>query len=876
MGKYVYSFSEGSREMTDVLGVKGANLADMTNIGLPVPFGFTVTTGACNRFYEEDLQIAGDIREEITEKLEDLENVTEKRFGDPSAPLLLSVRAGAPVTMPGMMDTMLNIGINDEITEALAKMTGSERFAYDTYCRFIKSYGTIVMGLPKSRFDLVQAAKRFNEGLEDDEEFTVDQLKSLAASYKNTVEQLSGESFPQDPEKQLMDAISAVFLSWNGERAVLYRKLNDIPDNMGTAVSVQSMVFGNMGEDSCTGVAFTRNPSTGENSIFGEILLKAQGAEMVAGLRTPDNISTMSDLFPECFETFVKIARLLEKQDKDMQNVEFTVEKNRLYILQARPGERTAQAAVRIAVEMVEEGLISKEEAVLRQDTSQMGQLLHRGFDPEKYKEAEVLATGLPASPGAASGRIYFTAAEAEEAAKNGYEVLLIRQETSLEDLAGMVAAEGILTAKGGTTSHAAMVARGIGKCCVAGCDSLDIDEEKRIVEIEGEVFEEGDFLSIDGSTGKILRGKIDTVSPELSDEFSMLMEWADDFRTIKIRANADNPREARQALAFGAEGIGLCRTEHMFFMEERIPVVRRMILAATDGERRRALAELMPFQKTDFKRIFETMGERPVTIRLLDPPLHEFLPQTADDIEEIAEQYGMTYEEFEDKVKNIREINPMLGRRGCRLAITHPEIIEMQVRAIVTAVIEVKREKKFDIMPEIMIPLISSDRELRLVKRYVTETARRVMEEEETEIEYRIGTMIEVPRACLTADKLAEEAEFFSFGTNDLTQMTYGFSRDDTGHLIQQYEGQGVLPADPFHSLDMDGVGRLIEIVAKNGRHTRSNLRLGMCGEQAGEPATIEFCHHVGMDYVSCSPFRIPMARIASAQAALRGEADL
>ena len=876
MSKFVYSFSEGSREMTDVLGGKGANLAGMTNIGLPVPFGFTVTTGACNRFYDEGLCIADDIREEITEKLEDLENVTEKRFGDPEAPLLLSVRPGAPTPLPGMLDTILNIGINDEIAKALAEMTGDERFAYDTYGRFIQSYGTVVTGLPKSRFDLARAAKRFNEGLEDDEEFSVEHLKSLVSSYKSMVEKFTGEAFPQDPKMQLMNAISAVFLSWNKERAVLYRKLNDLPDTMGTAVNVQAMVFGNMGKDSCTGVAFTRNPSTGENKIFGEILLNAQGAEVVSGLRTPEDISAMEDIFPECYEKFVKISRLLEEQDKDMKDVEFTVEKNKLYILQARSGERTAQAAVRIAVDMVEEGLITKEEAVLRQDTSQINMILHPGFDPEKYGQAEVLATGLPASPGAAAGRIYFTAAEAEEAAKNGYEVLLIREETSPEDLAGMVAAEGILTAKGGMTSHAAMVARGIGKCCIAGSNALDIDEEERIVEINGEVFEEGDFLSLDGSTGKILRGKIDTVTPRMSEEFSTIMEWADDFRRIKIRANADNPPEARQALAFGAEGIGLCRTEHMFFSEERIPAVRRMILAATDGERKRALADLMPFQKADFKRLFETMEERPVTIRLLDPPLHDFLPQTYEDMEELASQYDMTYEEFEDKVDNIREINPMLGRRGCRLAITHPEIIEMQVRALITAAIEVKREKKFDIMPEIMIPLICSEKELSVVKRYIAETARQVMDEEETEIDYRTGTMIEVPRACLTADKLAKEAEFFSFGTNDLTQMTFGFSRDDTGNLISEYEERGLLSADPFRSLDMDGVGSLIQTAAEKGRHIRPNIRLGMCGEQAGEPETIEFCHRAGMDYVSCSPFRIPMARIAAAQAALHEEEDL
>ena len=807
--------------------------------------------------------------------MEDLENVTDKRFGDPAAPLLLSVRAGAPIPMPGMMDTILNIGINDEIAEALAKQTGSERFAYETYAKAIKAYGTMVKGVSKSRFDLIVAAKRFNEGLEDDDPFSVEQLKSLVVSYKNTVKKLTGEDFPQDPRKQLMDAISAVFGSWNRERAALYRKLNGIPDDVGTAANVQAMVFGNMGEDCCTGVAFTRNPSTGENVIFGEILLNAQGAEVVSGLRTPDDISAMEDIFPECYETFIKIARLLEKQDKDMQDVEFTVEKNKLYILQARKGERTAQAAVRIAVDMVEEGLISREEAVLRQDTSQMGQILHPGFDPEKYEKAEVLATGLPASPGAAAGRIYFTAAEAEAAAKSGYEVLLLREETSPEDLAGMVAAQGILTAKGGTTSHAAMVARGIGKCCVAGCDSLDIDEEKRIAEIEGEVFEEGDFLSLDGSTGKIFRGKIDTVTQEISEEFSTMMEWADDFREIKIRANADNPPEARQALAFGAEGIGLCRTEHMFFRDERIPAVRRMILAATEVERRRALNELMPFQKADFKRLFETMEERPVTIRLLDPPLHEFLPQSEEEAREVAEQLGMTCEELEDKVDNIREINPMLGRRGCRLAITHPEIIEMQVRAIMAAAIEVKREKKLDIIPEIMIPLISDEKELGVVKKYITETADHVMTEEDMAIEYRTGTMIEVPRACVTADSIAREAEFFSFGTNDLTQMTYGFSRDDTGSLIYEYEERGLLPADPFYSLDIDGVGALIDMAAKKGRHTRPNIRLGMCGEQAGEPATIEFCHRVGMDYVSCSPYRIPMARIAAAQAALREEAD-
>lgn len=872
MSKFVYSFSEGSREMTDLLGGKGANLADMTNIGLPVPFGFTLTTEACNRFYDEGCQLADDIREEITEKLEDLESVEEKRFGDPDAPLLLSVRSGAPVPMPGMLDTILNLGMNDEIAQAMAENSGDERFAYETYSRFIQQYGTVVLDMPKSRFDLVLAAKRFNEGLDDDQELSAEHLKTLTDSYKRLVKKLTGEDFPQDPKTQLMEAVSAIFRSWKRERAVLYRKLNDIPDSMGTAVNVQAMVFGNMGKDSCTGVAFTRNPSTGENEIFGEILLNAQGEDVVAGHSTPQEISAMEMVFPECYEKFVKIARLLEKQDRDMQDVEFTVEQNKLYILQARRGERTAQAAVQIAVDMVEEGLIDKEEAVLRQDTSQMGQLLHPGFDREKYEQAEVLASGLPASPGAASGRIYFTAAEAAAAAKEGYQVLLLREETSPEDLAGMVAAEGILTAKGGTTSHAAMVARGIGKCCIAGCLSLDIDEEEHIAQIEGEVFEEGDFLSLDGSTGKILRGKIDTVTTELSESFRTIMDWADDFRKIKIRANADNPPEARRAISFGAEGIGLCRTEHMFFREERIPAVRRMILAATDGERRRALADLMPFQKADFKRLYETMEERPVTIRLLDPPLHEFLPLSKEEIEELADQYGMEYEELKDKVDNIKEVNPMLGRRGCRLAITHPEIIEMQVRAIMTAAIEVKREKKFDIIPEIMIPLVSNEKELHVVRKYVNDTASQVMAEEDMEIEYKVGTMIEVPRACLTADRIAKEAEFFSFGTNDLTQMTFGFSRDDTGGLIHEYQRRGILSADPFQSLDMDGVGQLIETAAKKGRHTRANIRLGMCGEQAGEPATIEFCHEVGMDYVSCSPFRIPVARIAAAQAAIKG----
>ena len=873
MKKFVYSFNEGSKDMRDLLGGKGANLAEMTKIGLPVPFGFTVTTEACTRYYEEGETIGQDIVDDIYVKLADLENVAGKKFGDAENPLLVSVRSGAKISMPGMMDTILNLGLNDETVEGLSALTENPRFAYDSYRRFMQMFGDVVMGISKSKYDVIFDGQKDKKGVLFDVDLDVDDLKEIIAGYKALYKEEIGKDFPQDPKEQLMEAIKAVFRSWNTDRAILYRQLNEIPDDIGTAVNVQSMVFGNMGDTSGTGVAFTRSPVNGEKAIFGEFLVNAQGEDVVAGIRTPQPIAEMAQAFPAVYDKFVEIANILENHYKDMQDMEFTVERGKLYMLQTRNGKRTAPSAVKIAVDMVEEGLITEEEAVMRIEPGQIAQLLHPMFDARELEEAEKLTKGLPASPGAACGQIYFNAADAEAAVANGAKAILVRLETSPEDLAGMVAAEGILTARGGMTSHAAVVARGMGKCCVSGCSEIKVDEAAKTLAIGEYVFKEGDFISLNGTTGDVIKGEVKTVPPELSGDFGTIMGWADDIRTLKVRTNADNPRDAQQAVNFGAQGIGLCRTEHMFFEEERIPAIRRMIMADTVEERREALSFLLPYQKGDFKGIYEAMEERPVTIRLLDPPLHEFIPHTDEELHELADMIGKPYEKLAKKAEELHEFNPMLGHRGCRLAVTYPEIAEMQAEAIIMAAIEVRKEKGYDIVPEIMIPLVGMVTELADVKKTVVDTISKVFEREGVEFPYLVGTMIEIPRAALTADEIAQEAEFFSFGTNDLTQMGFGFSRDDTGNIIKEYRDKGILEDDPFQSLDQTGIGKLVKMAVELGKQTRPDIHLGICGEHGGDPKSIDFCHRVGLQYVSCSPFRVPIARLAAAQAAIRNK---
>ncbi len=876
MKKFVYSFNEGSKQMRDLLGEKGANLAEMSRIGLPVPFGFTITTEACSRYYEENKTIADDIRAEIAEKIRDLEHVTGKTFGSRENPLLVSVRSGAAVSMPGMMDTVLNLGLNDESTEGLALLTGSRRFALDSYRRFIQMFGDVVLGIPKAKFDRIFDGQKAKTHAKFDVDLTSEDLEAVIRAYRKMVEAESGKPFPQDPKQQLLAAIQAVFRSWNNDRAILYRRLNGIPAKIGTAVNVQSMVFGNMGAASGTGVAFTRNPVTGENKIYGEFLVNAQGEDVVTGIRTPLGIEKMVDYFPEAYKSFIRIAELLEKHYKDMQDMEFTIENHKLYMLQTQSGKRTAQAAVKIAVDMVQEELIDKKTAITRIEPQQIDQLLHPTFEPAQVAAAHVIAKGLAASPGAGCGKLCFTAEDAEAAAAKGQKVLLVREETSPEDLVGMVVAEGILTARGGMTSHAAVVARGMGKCCVAGCSDIRVSEtERTLTTADGRVYHENDYLSLNGNTGEVYTERLKTVAPTLSGDFETVMEWADELRELKVRANADNPRDARQALEFGAEGIGLCRTEHMFFAEERIPAIRRMILADTPEEEAEALEAIRPLQQKDFKELFLVMGDRPVTIRLLDPPLHEFLPQTKAEIAEVAEMMGVSVEKLEAKASELREINPMLGHRGCRLAVTSPAIAMMQTEAIIGAALEVKQETGNDLVPEIMIPLVDSEAELKNVKRTIVQTAQRCIREADIPLSYLVGSMVETPRAALIADELARDAEFFSFGTNDLTQMTYGLSRDDTGKLIETYQKREIFQDDPFRTLDTDGVGKLIEMAVKLGRQTRPKIKLGICGEQGGDPKTVQFCYQIGLQYVSCSPFRVPVARLAAAQAAVRAEQD-
>jgi pyruvate,orthophosphate dikinase len=863
-------FSEADASMKNLLGGKGANLAEMTKLGLPIPQGFTVSTEACIDYYDNGEAISEEIKAQIEEALVQVEKINDKKFGDNSQPLLVSVRSGARVSMPGMMDTVLNLGLNDVSVEGFAKATDNARFAYDSYRRFIQMFSDVVKGLPKSRFERVLDDIKEDKGYESDLDLTADDLKDVIAAFKDLYKEQLGEDFPQDPKVQLMAAVEAVFGSWNNERAIIYRRMNDIPGNWGTAVNVQTMVFGNMGDGSGTGVAFTRNPATGEPGIYGEYLLNAQGEDVVAGIRTPEPITRLEQDMPEAYAEFMKIANNLENHYKDMQDMEFTIENGKLYFLQTRNGKRTAAAALKIAVDLVEEGLLTEKEALMKVEPKQLDQLLHPNFDTAALKAANVVAKGLPASPGAAAGKVYFTAEDAAEAAKRGERVILVRLETSPEDIEGMYAAKGILTVRGGMTSHAAVVARGMGTCCVSGCGEIKIDEENNTFSVAGQTVKEGDYISLDGSTGNIYIEDIKTVDPEISGDFAKFMSWADEVKTLKVRTNADTPRDAKNAVEFGAEGIGLCRTEHMFFEEDRIAKMRKMIVAKEVEERKAALAELLPIQKGDFKGMYEALKGMPMTVRLLDPPLHEFLPHEEADIKDLAKDMGITFEELKETVDSLHEFNPMLGHRGCRLAVTYPEIAEMQAKAIVEAAIEVKQEKGYDIVPEIMIPLVGEVKELAYVKSVVVKAADAAIAEAGIEMKYSVGTMIEIPRAALTADIIAEEAEFFSFGTNDLTQMTFGFSRDDAGAFLEDYYTKGVFESDPFARLDQTGVGQLVQMAAEKGKSTRPNIKLGICGEHGGDPSSIEFCHKVGLNYVSCSPFRVPIARLAAAQAAL------
>ena len=871
MTKFVYSFSEGNKDMRELLGGKGANLAEMTNIGLPVPRGFTVTTEACNQYYADGEKISETVEKEIFEKLAELESITGKKLGDLKNPLLVSVRSGSRASMPGMMDTVLNLGLNDEVAKGFAEETKNPRFIYDSYRRFIMMFADVVKGYPKNSFDKMLDDMKHERGVHQDTELTAEDMMELTERFKNIYKELSGVDFPQDPKEQLLEAVKAVFRSWNNERAIIYRRMNDIPSSWGTAVNVQEMVYGNRGDDCGTGVAFTRNPATGEKKLFGEYLINAQGEDVVAGIRTPQPIETLKEVMPEVYEEFDRIAHILENHYKDMQDMEFTIENGKLFMLQTRNGKRTAQAALKVAVDMVEEGMLTKEEAILKVEPKQLDQLLHPTFDAESLKTGKVIARGLAASPGAACGKIYFSAEDVTLHKNAGENCVLVRLETSPEDIQGMNDAEGVLTIRGGMTSHAAVVARGMGRCCVCGWGELTIDEEnKTITTKEGTVYHEGDYLSLDGSTGTVYGGEVKTKAPEISGNFETFMNWADSIRTLGVRANADTPKDARQALAFGAEGIGLVRTEHMFFEESRIFAVRQMITAETKEQREAALAKILPMQQDDFEKIFEAMEGRSVTIRYLDPPLHEFLPHTDEEIKPLAESLGMTFESLKARIESLKEFNPMMGHRGCRLAITYPEIAEMQTRAVIQAAINVNK-KGMNIVPEIMIPLVGDENELKYVKNIVTKVADEIIANEKVELPYHVGTMIEIPRAALTADKIAKEAEFFSFGTNDLTQMTFGFSRDDAGKFLNDYYEKGIFENDPFAKLDQTGVGQLIQMAAEKGRSTRPDIKLGICGEHGGEPSSVEFCHRVGLNYVSCSPYRVPLARLAAAQAKVK-----
>ena len=870
--KYVYLFKEGNANMRELLGGKGANLAEMTNLGMPVPQGFTVTTEACTRYYTDGKVIGDDIVEQIYAALAETEKVAGKKFGDDKDPFLVSVRSGARASMPGMMDTILNLGLTDVSVVGLANLTNNPHFAYDAYRRFIAMFSDVVMEIPKNEFEAVLDEFKEKKGVKYDRDLSADDLKEVVVRFKEIYKKHMGVDFPQDPKVQLMEAVKAVFRSWDNPRAIYYRRMNDIPGDWGTAVNVQSMVFGNMGETSGTGVAFTRNPSTGEKKLYGEYLLNAQGEDVVAGIRTPEPISHLQEQMPVVYQQFVDIATKLEAHYRDMQDMEYTIERGKLYMLQTRNGKRTAAAALKIAVDLVDEGVLSEEEAVLKVEPKQLDTLLHPNFDAAAVKKAPVIAKGLPASPGAATGGIYFTADEAAEHGKNKEKVILVRRETTPEDIEGMDFSQGILTVFGGMTSHAAVVARGMGRAAVVGCGALKIDEEAKTLTVGDKVYHEGDFISLDGSTGNVYDGQIATVEASISGEFARFMGWADAARRLRVRTNADTPRDTKQAVKFGAEGIGLCRTEHMFFEADRIAAVREMILADTKEQREKALAKILPMQQGDFEAMYKALEGKPMTVRYLDPPLHEFVPHVdmKEEIDELAKNLGITSEEVIHKINALHESNPMMGHRGCRLAVTYPEIAEMQTRAVLQAAIDVTRECGYNIVPEIMIPLVGSKKELAFVKSIVDETAKKVFEEQGMTLEYHVGTMIEIPRAAVTADEIAEEAEFFSFGTNDLTQMTFGFSRDDAGKFLGAYYDNKIFESDPFARLDTDGVGKLVQMAAKLGRQTRPNLKLGICGEHGGDPSSVMFCHKVGLNYVSCSPFRVPIARLAAAHAAI------
>ena len=872
MTKYVYLFKEGNASMRNLLGGKGANLAEMTKIGLPVPQGFTVTTEACTRYYEDGKVIGEDIVEQIYAALAETEKVCGKKFGDLENPFLVSVRSGARASMPGMMDTILNLGLNDVAVKGLANLTQNERFAYDSYRRFIQMFSDVVMEIPKSFFERVLDEIKESKGAKYDTDLNAEDMKEIVVRFKEIYKEKKGVEFPQDPKVQLMEAIKAVFRSWDNPRAIYYRRMNDIPSDWGTAVNVQSMVFGNMGNTSGTGVAFTRDPSTGEKKLYGEYLINAQGEDVVAGIRTPQKIETLQQVMPEVYEQFVNIAQTLENHYRDMQDMEYTIERGKLYMLQTRNGKRTAAAALKIAVDLVNEGMITTDEAILKVEPKQLDSLLHPQFDAVALKKAKEIAMGLAASPGAACGMVYFTAEEATAAAKTGKKVVLVRLETSPEDIEGMAHAQGILTARGGMTSHAAVVARGMGTCCVAGCGALRVDEEAKTATVGDVVFHEGDWMSIDGSTGKVYAEAIPTVDASVSGDFATLMGWADAARKLGVRTNADNPHDAAVAVKYGAEGIGLCRTEHMFFEASRIADMRQMILSETEEQRREALAKLLPYQKADFKGMYKALEGRPMTVRYLDPPLHEFLPakNMTEEIEALAKELGTTTDKIIAKIDELHEFNPMMGFRGCRLAVRYPEIAEMQTRAVIEAAIEVKQEDGYDIHPEIMIPLVGEVKELAYVKKIVLDTAKKVMEEKGVELEVKVGTMIEIPRAAVTADEIAKEAQFFSFGTNDLTQMTFGFSRDDAGKFLGAYYDKKIYESDPFARLDQNGVGKLVQMAVKLGKQTRPDIKLGICGEHGGDPSSVMFCHKVGLNYVSCSPFRVPIARLAAAHAAI------
>mgnify|MGYP003216710919 FL=1 len=872
--KYVYNFHEGNGSMRELLGGKGANLAEMMNLGMPVPYGFTVTTEACNQYYADDEKISVGIIAEIMNHLRDLEEESGKEFGSPENPLLVSVRSGARASMPGMMDTILNLGLNDEVVEGLATLTNNPRFAYDSYRRFIQMFADVVMGLSKAKFETVIDEIKEAKHVKLDTELDTDDLKLMVKKFKEFYCEQLHDDFPTDPKEQLILAVEAVFKSWENPRAQYYRKMNDIPSSWGTAVNVQMMVFGNMGETSGTGVAFTRNPATGENKLYGEFLMNAQGEDVVAGIRTPQTIDHLKDIMPKAYEQFVDITKKLENHYKDMQDMEFTIENEKLFMLQTRNGKRTASAALKIACDMVAEGLLTKEEAILNVDPSQLDALLHPTFDGAALKDAQVITRGLPASPGAATGKVVFNAEDAKRAANAGHRVVLVRLETSPEDIEGMAAAQGVLTVRGGMTSHAAVVARGMGTCCVSGCGDIKVNEEEKYFTVNGLKFTENDYISLDGSTGNVYGEEVRTVPAKIVGDFETFMSWADEFRKLKVRTNADTPRDAKKAYEFGAEGIGLVRTEHMFFDGDRIKAIREMIVSKTVEQREKALAKLLPMQRGDFEKIYEAMHGLPVTIRYLDPPLHEFLPTEEEDIIALANEMNMGVADLKAVISNLHEFNPMMGHRGCRLAISYPEIAKMQTQAVIEAAINVnERKPHYHIVPEIMIPLVGDKNELAYVKKIVKETANQIIEDKGVELAYKVGTMIEIPRAAVLADEIAEEAEFFSFGTNDLTQMTYGFSRDDAGSFLQDYYDKKIYEQDPFARLDQKGVGKLVKMAATLGRQTRPDIKLGICGEHGGDPSSIEFCHKVGLDYVSCSPFRVPIARLAAAQAAIRNK---